>query len=37
VSLNGFVGCLGAASVTYRVGWTGKDWIVRETIRGPVA
>lgn len=37
VDLNGFVGCLGAASVSYRVGWTGKGWIVRETIRGAVA
>jgi hypothetical protein len=34
VSLNGFVACLGAAWVTYRV---GKGWIVHETIRGPVA
>jgi len=37
VGLNGFVACLGAAWVTYRVGWTGKGWIVHETIRGPVA
>jgi hypothetical protein len=34
VGLNGFVACLGAAWMTYRVGWTGKGWIVHETIRG---
>ena len=37
VGLNGFVACLGAAWVTYRVGWTGKGWVVHQTIRGPVA
>lgn len=37
VGLNGFVACLGAAWVTYRLGKTAKGWIVHETIRGPVA
>jgi hypothetical protein len=37
VGVNGFVACLGAAWVTYRVGWTGQGWVVHETTRGPVA
>jgi hypothetical protein len=37
VGVNGFVACLGAAWMTYRVGWTETGWVVRETIRGPVA
>jgi hypothetical protein len=37
VGVNGFVACLGAAWVTYLVGWTGQGWVVHETIRGPVA
>jgi hypothetical protein len=37
VNIYGFVACLGASSVTYRVGWTGDGWVVRETIPGPVS
>jgi hypothetical protein len=37
VGVNGFVACLGAAWVTYLVGWTGQGWVVHQTTRGPVA
>jgi hypothetical protein len=37
VGVNGFVACLGGASVSYVVGWTGAGWAVLETIHGSVA